>query len=79
MPLLMQIWFELWLYIYHSKKFGVPALSKLACDTKCAVHTSFMVCIARLIWCVMHTIFGVDNTLCTVCYYTAFCPGLAFT
>ena len=38
-----------------------------------------MVCIAHLIWYVMHTIFGVENTLCTVCYYIAFCPGLAFT
>ena len=63
----------------YSKKIGVPALSKLAHDIWCAVHTLFMVCIAHLIWCVMHTIFGVENTLCTVCYYIAFCPGLAFT
>ena len=27
----------------------------------------------------MHTIFGVENTLYTVCYYIAFYPGLAFT
>ena len=38
-----------------------------------------MVCIAHLTWCVMHTIFGVENTLCTVCYYIAFYPWLAFT
>ena len=44
----------------------------------CCAHL-FMVCIAHLIWCAMHTIFGVENTLYTVCYYIAFCPGLAFT
>ena len=65
--------------IVHSKKIGVPASSKLAHDIWCAVHTLYMVCIAHLIWCVMHTIFGVENTLCIVCYYIAFCPGLAFT
>ena len=27
----------------------------------------------------MHTIFGVENILCTVCYHIAFCPELAFT
>ena len=48
-------------------------------DIWCAVHTFVIVCIAHLIWCVMHTIFGVENTLCTVCYYIAFCPRLAFT
>ena len=38
-----------------------------------------MVCIAHLTWCVMHTIFGVENILCTVCYYIAFCLWLGFT
>ena len=41
--------------------------------------TTFLVCIAHLIWCAMHTIFGVENTLYTVCYYIALCPGLAFS
>ena len=64
--------------ITHSKEFGVPTSSKVAHDILCAVHTFFMVCIAHLIWCVMNTIFGVENTLYTVCYYIAFYPGLAF-
>ena len=62
----------------HSKKFGVPASSKLAHDIWCAMHTFFMVCTTHLIWCIMYTIFGVEDTLCTVCYYIAFCRGLTF-
>ena len=90
---------------------------KIWCASVVQIGTRYMVCcahlfndvystlnlvrIAHLIWCVIHTIFGVENTLCTVslvprpqiktekavwerdyctvCYYIAFCPRLAFT
>ena len=59
----------------QSKKFGVPASSKLAHDIWCTpfygVHSTLnLVCYAHHFWCGKHTLYQCATT---------FCPRLAFT
>ena len=59
----------------HSKKFGVDSTPILVCQSCPNWHTIygvlctplFMVCLTHLIWCAMHTTFGVHTTPYLVC------------